>query len=237
MTKGIIYYTDNRLEDQILTAVQKQILRAGLPIVSSSLKPMDFGRNIHVDLEPGVFTMLTQILAALEASSADIVFFCEHDVLYHPSHFEFVPQGDLFYYNINVWKWPYPENRLITYDHIVSLSGLCAKRERLLEAFNARLQIVLKNGWDKEVGREPHWARRMGYEPGTKSVRQKLIQNEFAAYWRSEYPNVDIRHNKTLTKAKCSPEDFKHPPPAESWKETTLDKISGWDIKTLFNLN
>ena len=49
--------------------------------------------------------MFKQILVALEASESDIVYFCEADVLYHPSHFDFTPsKKDVFYYNENVWK-------------------------------------------------------------------------------------------------------------------------------------
>ena len=49
--------------------------------------------------------MFKQILSALEAQDTDIVYFCEHDVLYDPSHFEFTPpKKDVWYYNVNVWK-------------------------------------------------------------------------------------------------------------------------------------
>ena len=49
MTKGIIYYTDNRLDEPIFSAVQREILKAGLPVVTCSLKPMPFGENIVLD--------------------------------------------------------------------------------------------------------------------------------------------------------------------------------------------
>jgi len=235
--KGIIYYTDNRLEEPIYSIVQKQILKAKLPIISVSLKPMDFGRNIYLDLKPGIVTMFKQILTALEASSADVIFFCEHDVLYHLSHFDFnPPQNDIFYYNTKVWRWKYPEDFAITYEHIISLSNLCANRQLLVNHFRERLRIIEERGWNKETGREPNWARRMGYEPGTKSIRQKIISDGFCQYWQSDYSNIDIRHSGTLTKTKCRLSDFKHPPSAESWKETTLDKIEGWNLKEMFNL-
>jgi hypothetical protein len=237
MTKGIIYYTDNRLDENIFKTVQKQLSDIDLPIVSVSLKPIDFGQNIVLDLQPSIVTLFTQILTALEASTADIVFHCEHDVLYHPSHFEFIPpENNIFYYNTNVWRWKYPEDLAITYEHITSLSCLCADRQLLIKNYKERLRMIKENGWDKDTSREPHWARRMGYEPGTKSVRQKLIVDGICQYWRSEYPNIDIRHSKTLTKTKCSRADFKHPPPVESWKEKKLDEIEGWNLKTIFNI-
>jgi len=127
--KGIIYYTDNRLEELIFSTVQKQVSEAGLPIVNCSLKPMPFGKNIVLDLAPGPVTMVKQILMALNVSEAEWIFFCEHDVLYHPTHFEFDPQDkDVFYYNTNVWRWDYGGDKVIAYDNFRSLSGLCVSR-------------------------------------------------------------------------------------------------------------
>ena len=60
--KSVIYYTHNICDEKIFSAVQKTILKSGLPIVSVSLKPIDFGKNIVLDLEPGIVTMTKQIL-------------------------------------------------------------------------------------------------------------------------------------------------------------------------------
>jgi len=105
-SKGIVYYTTNRLNMKLARACRKQIAKAKLPVVSVSLKPLgDFGENIHLPLKPGPLTMFKQILAGLEASTAEVIFFCEHDVLYHPSHFDFVPpEKDKVYYNTNVFR-------------------------------------------------------------------------------------------------------------------------------------
>ena len=67
MTKGIIYYTDNRADERINQRVRNQLLSIGLPITSVSLQPVpNFGRNIVLPLERGMLTMFTQILTALE---------------------------------------------------------------------------------------------------------------------------------------------------------------------------
>ena len=136
VTKGVVYYTDNRCDERIMLAVQKQLVRTGLPIVSVSLEPLDdFGQNIVLDAERGNLTMFRQILAGLEASTADIIFFAEHDVLYHPSHFEFVPtKQDVFYYNENSWRVN-AENGHALFYQARSTSGLCAYRELLLEHY------------------------------------------------------------------------------------------------------
>jgi len=216
-SKGIIYYTDNRLKEPIYSAVQKLLLESGLPIISISLKPIDFGENIVLDLEPGITTLNKQILAGLEASKTDIIFFCEHDVLYHKSHFDFIPE-DTFYFNTNVWRWNYPLDHLITYDHLKSLSGLCAKRELLLDYYRKRVKLIEDNEW-KDTSQEPRWSRSLGHEP------------KEGEEWKSEYPNIDIRHKGTITRRKCRLVDFKHPP--MGWKEINIKDILGWNLNYL----
>jgi len=230
MNKGCIYYTNNKVEEPIFSVVQKRILKAELPIVSCSLKPIDFGENIVLDLQPSAMTLFIQIVTALEASTSDIIFFCENDVLYHQTHFEFVPPSDnIFYYNTNVWRWDYPKDRAITYDRLVSLSGLCSGRDYLVNHYRKRIEIIKENKFKDE--RDPHWARKMGYEPGTKSKKRGGSFDDIFEEWRSPYPNIDIRHDKTHTPRKVDLNTFKHQP--TNFRETTLDKIEGWNLKEL----
>jgi hypothetical protein len=94
MTKGVIFYTDLRPKKFILDYCRETLKKnCPYPIVSVSLHaPIDLGKNIVLEgRERSYPTMLKQIVMALEALDTDIVFFCEHDVLYHPSHFDFVP--------------------------------------------------------------------------------------------------------------------------------------------------
>lgn len=236
--KGIIYYTDSRLEQKlskIATAVRRQLLKSGLPISSCSLSPLDFGDNIVLDREPGVVTMYEQILAALKGSKEKYVFFCEHDTLYHQSHFDFTPpRDDTFYYNTNVWRCHLRSGKCITYDDLRSVSGLCVNRELAVDHYIKRLELIYKNGFDKITeGNPPYWSRNMGYEPG-KEKRSSGVRSEKSEVWRSEHPNVDIRHFKTLTVLQMDPDKFYNTP--VNWKETTLDKITSWDLKTMFKV-
>ena len=68
-SKGILYYTDNCLDEKIMAACQKQLMKSvnGNRIISVSLQPMQFGDNIHLPLERGYLTMFKQILEGLEA--------------------------------------------------------------------------------------------------------------------------------------------------------------------------
>jgi hypothetical protein len=235
INKSIIYYTDNRLDQEISLLAQQQLLKSGLPVASCSLMPMNFGKNIVLPLSSGPTTMFQQILAALKASEGQFIFFCEHDVLYHTSHFEFTPpREDVFYYNTNVWRWDQTGDKVITYDHFRSVSGLCVARETAIEHYEKRLKLIYEKGWDKVVGRNPKWARTMGYEPG-KPKRNGGFSDDEIDEWRSKYPNIDIRHKKTLTPIKMNLDSFVHKP--TGWKQSTLDKIPGWDIKEILKLN
>lgn len=235
MDKGIIYYTDNRLDgSRILQESRRTILAANLPIVSCSLKPIDFGDNIVLENEVRSYpTMVLQILTALRALNTKYVFFCEHDVLYHPSHFEFIPPTDeIYYYNVNNYRWWLGAPTAISYDGLTSLSSLCCDRELAVRHYEFRLKTILDMGLDKVRSREPRWARRFGYEPGTKRTRNGGITDEVCERRRSSFPNVDIRHHKTFSAPKITLDSFKHQP--ENWQEISINEIKGWNLASLF---
>lgn len=213
LTKGIIYYTDNRLDKEIMKKCQRQILKANIPVVSCSLLPIDFGKNIVLDKSPSYLTMFEQILVALANSDADIIYFCEHDVLYHPSHFDFIPSSsDTFYYNENVWKVNYETGKAIHYD-CKQTSGLVAYRTLLLEHYKKRVELVKINGYSSS----------MGFEPGTHH-RSERVDDYGSVDYASEWPNIDIRHSNNLTSSRWSPEEFRNP--VKNWIEQ--DNIPGW---------
>lgn len=234
--KGIIYYTDNRLGAPIIPICQQFIQNAGLPIVSCSLRPIDFGKNVVLEgRERSYPTMVEQILAALKASETKYVFFCEHDVLYHPCHFDFTPErDDIYYYNVNNWRWEYPKDRLISYSGLTSLSMMCCNRELAIQHYEYRHKLIEEWGLDKIRSREPRWARKFGYEPGTKVRRHGGVTDEEHIKRRSVLPNIDIRHGRTFSHPKVTLESFRHLP--SDWQESTLDEIPGWNLKELFNL-
>jgi len=220
-TKGIIFYTDNQLELKIAHKVQRQLRSIGLPIVSTSLKPMaNMGKNICLPLERSKITMFKQQLTALENSDAEIIFFCEHDVIYHPSHFDFVPkERGVFYYNVNVWKIRREDGHALWVDNCIQVSGLCGYRDELIQHYRERLALAESS---------PVWNGNWGYEPGTpgKTVFKTQFTQET---WMSEYPNLDIRHSHNLTKNRWTPDLFRDKKNCEGWTETTLDKIKGWE--------
>lgn len=219
-TKGIIYYTDNQLSLKVARPVQGQLRRLSdqlrLPIVSASLKKMSFGKNVYFPhLKRGYLTMAKQILAALENSTADVIYFCEHDVLYHASHFEFTPPDkQTFYYNENAWFLRSTDGHCLHYD-VKQLSGLCVYRETAIAHFKERVALIEKDGF----------TRNMGFEPMTHG-RIKW-QNQYpCGEWLSPYPNVDIKHGGNLTGQRWSKDKFRNQSLLKNWTES--DTIPGW---------
>lgn len=203
-SKGIIFFTDNRLNLKIAHAVQNQLKKIGLPIVSSSLKPMTFGdKNVVIDAERGYHTYFKQIVAALEASKAEIVFFCEHDVLYPPSHFEFTPpRKDVFYYNHNWIKVRTTDGFAVHWD-ADQVSGLVCYRELALAHYTKILESFNRDTFDRK------------FEPGSG------VNSES---WMSKDTYVDIRHGQNLTKEKWSLADFRDKTTAKNFKEVECPK-------------
>ena len=233
MEKALIYYTDNRLSEPIYSLVQKYLLASGLPIVSASLKAIDFGDNEVIRGERSYPTMVRQIISCLERSVADYVFFTEHDVLYSRSHFDFTPSKDnIFYYNRHVWRWRLWDDKAITHDKMIPLSALCVNREFALKHYKMRERKIEEWGLDEFRSREPRRARIWGYEPGTKKKRRGGLTDDDFETWRSEYPIIDIRHKGTFSSPKVKLEDFKHKP--KWWKEIPVEEVEGWDLKGLF---
>lgn len=215
--KGIIYYTDNRLSPPILAACQQQIRQSvnGHEIISVSLQPLDFGRNITLDKERGYLTMFEEILAGLEASTADIIFLAEHDILYHQSHFAFTPPDPAkVYYNTNVWHIRASDGHAVTYT-AKRTSQLCAYRAVLLTHYRKRVELVRRHGF----------SRRQGFEPGSHRRAERVDDLE-SETWHSKFPNLDLKHGQNLTEARWNPAEFRDQRNCRNWQES--DVIPGW---------
>jgi hypothetical protein len=232
--KGIVFFTDNRLNLKIAHAVQSHLKNTKLPIVSSSLKPMvNFGTNIYLPLERGYLTMFKQILAALEKSTAEIVYLCEHDVIYHPSHFDFTPpKKDIFYYNVHWWKVSSDGTRAVSWE-ASQVSGLVAYRETLLNHYRKRVAIVEKYGYNHSMGFEPgahNYKGEVEKRDSTKIAPDVYIDDIYSEEFKSKYPYIDIRTGGNLSKSKWTLDDFRDKNTAKNFKIGKLTDIPGWDF-------
>jgi hypothetical protein len=223
-SKGIIYYTDNQLDPKIMKACQKQLWKAAcrdhkLPIVSCSLKPLDFGKNITLNLERGYITMTKQILTALKALESDIVYFCEHDDLYPPQHFDFIPKDkETWYYNSNYWMLRLPDGFAIQYN-VSPLSGLVVYRETAIKHYEERLALMESMGDKLEM-------LKIGFEPFTHNRIDWKFKCKFETF-QSDISVIDIAHGSNVTKKRWSQDQFRRKP--TFWKEVTDFKVPDWD--------
>lgn len=221
LTAGVVYYTDNRLESGLSETVQKQIQRSinGHQLVSVSLKPVAFGDNIVLGLERGYLTMFNQILAGLSLLDTDYAFLCEHDVLYTPEHFHFVPpKKDVYYYNNNVWVVSARTGHALFHFHN-SVSQLCANRRLLVDHYRERIARVEREGF----------RYRNGFEPGTRRVSHNGYDDFHFETWFASRPNIDIRDTGTnLTKTLWKREQFRNEKFTAGWTEAS--GVPGWGV-------
>jgi hypothetical protein len=217
----MIYYTDSLLNEKIAKPVRdrlKQIsLDKNINITSASLKKLDFGvKNVRFpSLERGYYAMHKQILGALENSKDEIIFFTEHDVLYHPSHFDFVPEDkETFYYNQNVW-YLRDDGHALHYD-VNQLSGLCVWRETAIIHFREKLERIEKEGFSRNMGFEPFTHNRVQWNRTFKMDT-----------WMSQYPNIDLRFGVNSTGMRWNKDQYRNQQLLINWQETDSE-IDGW---------
>lgn len=231
LSKGIIYYTPNDLNEKVAKPVRDRLLNISesknIPIVSSSLKKMEFGvKNIRFpSLKKGFLTMFKQILAALQNSKSDIIFFCEHDVLYDPSHFDFTPADEnTFYYNQNVWMLRAEDGHCLHFD-VNQLSGLCVYRDAAIKHFRERYAMA-EEAYNRLNETEfNRFIRNMGFEPFTHN--RVIWKNQFPyKTWKSDKPNVDIKHGGNATGQRWNKDQYKNQSLLVNWIEG--NEIPGW---------
>ena len=73
----VVYYTCNAIPNKFAHNMQEQLLKAteGIPIISVSHIPMQFGNNIKVDLERNHFNIYRQaLIGAKEAHTKYIAY-------------------------------------------------------------------------------------------------------------------------------------------------------------------
>lgn len=222
-TAGCVYYTDGSAPEHVLHAVHTQLRRAaeGLPIVHVGLAsrvkgtPSEARCDILVEGERGPLAMFEQILAGLEALNTEYAFLCEHDVLYHESHFEFRPDVDnAYFYNMNFWKVDADVGKAVTFI-AKQVSSLCANRQLLIQHYRRRIQLC------KTIG----FSRKMGFEPGSHK-RAERVDDFTSREWRSEQPILDVRHGKNFTETRWSTSQFRSPCSCRGWTERAV--APGW---------
>jgi hypothetical protein len=158
--------------------------------------------------------MFKQILAALEASSSDVIFHVEHDCLYPPEHFDFTPPDkNKFYYDLSWWK--IGKGDLAVQWGAVQVSGLCYYRELGIEYYKKRIAEFDPDNFDRK------------FEP--------TVDTQYDTF-KSAIPYIDIRGGWNMTYHKWSLDHFRDKSTAQGFQQSTIDKITGWPTIELESL-
>lgn len=201
----ILFYTCNRIDETFANNVRSYLLETswGIPIVSVSHKPIDFGENICVEgLEPSIYNVYKQILIGAKAAKTDYLACCEDDCLYTPEHFEHRPPIDAFYYNTNRWR-VHNDSFLFKHRREATAAGMwncIAPIELMVKTLEARFEKYPVKGSQIGWGEPGRYERKLGLPP-VKSLA-----------FKTEIPNITFSHETSLGGVRrVGPEDIKKP--------------------------
>lgn len=190
----VVWYSANIISDYFMKNTQKQLLKAieGLPLISVSKKPTDFGDNIWVgDLPCNHLNIYRQALIGAKTATTKFIALAEDDVLYSPEHFKHRSNSGKFAYNLGAWSiftWSDP---IFTckMNGRINLSGLICERKLFIEAMEERFST-----WpDDERINLGIWAEPSKYE------RQLKVTVREAETFYTNPPNIVFSHNKALS--------------------------------------
>jgi hypothetical protein len=150
----VVFYTANQISDYFMGIVTGQIKKAarGIPIVSVSKKPMDFGENIWEDTPRSHLNLYKQALLGAKMAETKYIALCEDDVLYSPEHFKHRPKDGRFAYNRGYWCVYTWNPKVFSWKGRRNLHSLICERDIFIEAIQERVDNPPKGSWG-EPGR------------------------------------------------------------------------------------
>jgi hypothetical protein len=232
MQKEIIYFTDNCLDEDFAKLFRKRLVAAadGIPIISVSHKPIDLGKNICVgDIGRSMRSLWRQVLTGVMYSNADVVYIAEHDVLYHESHFDFVPTDEnCFYYDNSVWLVRSRDGRCLWKPNLCFSQCVC-NRLIMLDDMMQRVNWC-ENGGDPplHVG---------AYEPGRirkkRPDERKIFGINTDMKWRlerfeTEIACIDIRHGRNFSGTRRFKPKPEYVATGRHGDRIYADEVPGW---------
>jgi len=172
----IIYYSANREHPSFERQIVKNILEQaqGLPIISVTQKPMDFGKNICVgERFPCYANAFKQLAIGLEMASTAFCLAAEADCLYPPEYFRFEPpEVDRVYRYTNIWIY-YQERKKAWRKLICEGAQICGRKFWL-----ERLYTV--------IDRNAEWENR-------KRQMRLIFTTKDKYSWTSENPVISFK--------------------------------------------
>lgn len=189
---SIVYYTANFIPDKFAENVRKQLVKAtkGIPIISVSQKPIDFGYNICVgDIGRSALNIYRQATLGAKNAKTKFVAFCEDDILYSAEHFNYVPSENTFAYDDNIWNiytWTKPP--VFSYKGRRNMNGLICERELFITVMDERFKKY----------NEDNFPTHLFGEPGKYEKQLGVKENKWEFYPTKE-PSVAFSHPTALS--------------------------------------
>ena len=212
----ILMYTDGRVPKKVFKEVLRTVESAGKPLIIVSQRPVvTTGKNIVVgDIPRNFLSIYKQIDAGLKDINSKYVVLAEHDILYAPGYFDFIPpKDDVLYYNDNRWIL-HSADRIFSRNSKNALSQLFCSTELLRAVVSERLKTlsnsVLEGRFIVSDG-----VKSKLKEPGfEKDSKYKY------AFYTALKPNIDICHGQNfLAKKRINKERASH---LEEWGEAPI---------------
>jgi len=185
---SVIYYTCNHIQGYFADNIRDRLLKVceGIPIISVSHRPLNFGKNICVgDIGISTYNIYKQILIGAKEADTKFLAMAEDDCIYTLSHFSHRPLDDeTFSYNTNRWNLD-PSG---VYFHRVR-AGMCmciAPREFLIKTLESR--------FDKFPTILPKEELRGWGEPGRDRPNKMLHEDIKLELFESAVPTICFNH-------------------------------------------
>lgn len=200
MKNVLLYYSADRKPEQLATYVRTQILqqakRLGWPIIGCTVKPATvFDDWVQQTPHPAPTGIIAAVLQGLTKAPDDaIVWLCEDDVLYHPSHFDLGPVCPAC---------------TINYD----LSMVFLAPGGFFDRCN-RGSIALSQSWARVPVMRRAMERKLGeIAAGTFNCYEPAGSLGYATSdTRAAFASVDIRHGHNTTWSAGAETYFEHEP-------------------------
>lgn len=185
----VIYYTSNREDEAFEQRIRDNVLAVsgGLPIVSVSQRPIDFGQNIVVgDVGASGFNMFRQVQIACEAAKTKFVISAEADCLYPPDYFLLAPpRDDICYRNSNLYVMP--QHRAFFW---LKPEGATHAQVVGREFYLRRLQSLFNGA--------PQWSVEERNFPKERWKKEDVFEKGQMSYYQTAYPVVQIKTSRSM---------------------------------------
>lgn len=233
LKRGIVYYTYHNIEESLAIAMRNNIqLQVGdlIDIVSISNQEINFGNNIIVDKSSSRYEAL---LEGIKKIDADIIYICSDDIVYHSSHFSYIPASKkTLYYNNNCLSWKVGNPEYTMHTATKNFSQLVAHKKTLMkhlegsktkseffksEKSNVKMISGNKIDFGDEVGTTdniPFWGSPRHMMKKTKykgTLRTDIINYLIEQNGYKSYLEIGYKKGENFNHIKCEDKDSVDP--------------------------